>query len=113
MKKIINYFYRLLNKQKIETVFDPKIDLNKLSEAEKINFNAGCIDLINKGVIGKLISHRANMIKTYIAMEAIDWHDVELNRMRLYELDRLILEIKRLGQKPKDQAEIVDKFSTL
>jgi hypothetical protein len=111
MRKFLKYIYKKFYRQDIED-FDPKIDLDKLLPAEKINMTAGCIDLMNKGIFAKIVAHRANALKLYISKDAFNWDDVEFHRARLLELDKLVSEIKRLGQKPHETLEIVDKFAT-
>ena len=110
MRKFVLWLHRKFIRVSIPDTFNPSIDVSKYSEPKLIQLRAGCKAIIDDGSLAEVISSRANEIKKHITLESPDYHDVELNRVKLFELSNLSVEISRLA-KPKREPAKFDKNS--
>lgn len=105
MKKLILWLYRKFVRVSIPDTFNPKVDITKYKEPQLLKLRAGCKAIVNDGSLAEIVSSRANAIRKHITLESPDYHDVELHRVRLFELASLTSEIARLARPEQHEVE--------
>ena len=103
IKKFIEKLYRKTHQVTLDEVFE--IDLKKLSPERMVDLKAYCKSMLKEPLFAYLISSRANQLKEDIAIKANDYHQVEMNRYRILELQMLLDDIRTLAQDKKEQKE--------
>lgn len=98
MRKLLLFLHRKFVRADIPVVFDVDYNIDLLAPAERIEIKAGCKQMIERGVLAKIIADRATQIKNTIALEAKDYFDVTLGRVRLAELDKFVQMVKKLSR---------------
>ena len=103
VKKLIENLYKRTHQVTLDEVFE--IDLKKLSPERMVDLKAYCKSLLKEPLFAYLVSSRANQIKEHSATKAVDWHEVEICRYCILELQMLLKDIKLLAQDEKQTKE--------
>lgn len=101
VKQFIEKLYKKTHQVTLDEVFE--IDLKRLSPERMVDLKAYCKALLKEPLFAYLVSSRANQLKEDIATKATDYHQVEMNRYRILELQMLLNDIKTLAQDKKEK----------